>query len=222
MVINTLINDSKLPLNNLTLKTERGLARRVPVWFLRCLEYKECIRTSKQWSFLFRVLYLFSSKKKNWSWGRLLFETLRLKILGRWMRVFSDTAETCGWTFSLEVCLFFLNMIPQASEMSAPLGASHVSASTSWVCVDVCVCDLMQFGFLWTVGLRLKESGIYYSARKAWRCFKYMIIQTQKVTSLNMNKLCHEEYHRPRKGVIKCFTWLQILVLISNPERGCN
>lgn len=43
---NTLINDSKLPLNNLTLKTERGLARRVPVWFLKYLEYKECIRNS--------------------------------------------------------------------------------------------------------------------------------------------------------------------------------
>lgn len=46
-VISTLINDSKLPLNNLTLKTERGLARRVPVWDLNgplgCLEHKQCI-----------------------------------------------------------------------------------------------------------------------------------------------------------------------------------
>lgn len=51
----TLINDSKLPLNNLTLKTERGRARRVPVWVLSsplgCLKYKECVRTSKQCSF---------------------------------------------------------------------------------------------------------------------------------------------------------------------------
>lgn len=45
LAISTLINDSKLPLNNLTLKTERGLARRVPVRVLYgplgCLEHKE-------------------------------------------------------------------------------------------------------------------------------------------------------------------------------------
>lgn len=62
--MSTLINDSKLPLNNLTLKTERGLARRVPVRVLNgplgCLEYKECIKTSK-------AVYLFTLPPKTLS-----------------------------------------------------------------------------------------------------------------------------------------------------------
>jgi len=88
--MSTLINDSKLPLNNLTLKTERGLARRVPVRVLNgplgCLEYKECIRISKQYSFPLRViaplpnnLYVLQNLELKM---RLIFKTLRLEMMG--------------------------------------------------------------------------------------------------------------------------------------------
>lgn len=177
-VISTLINDSKLPLNNLTLKTERGLARRVPVWVLKgplgCLEYKECMRISEQRRFLFKVAELFSNnlfvlqQLWNWSWGWLIFPTSWLRMMDSWMRIFSDTAKTHEWTLknmyiynpsflSPEDITGQWNIRPTGSEACVSI---LMTDPTGGICLSSleCKCVGLNADFLSSVGLRLKES----------------------------------------------------------------
>lgn len=77
----TLINDSKLPLNNLKLQIERGLARRLLVWVLNsplgCLEYKELVRKSKDFSFYARDLpcIFLAFENRNFFWLLLIIKS---------------------------------------------------------------------------------------------------------------------------------------------------
>lgn len=167
LVISTLINDSKLPLNNLTLKTERGLARRVPVWVLSgplgCLEYKERIRISKRNAVFFQnglslrtycPITSMSFKNLNQSCGWLIFKTSPTQDDGQ---VYQSIFRHCWINFFF--IIQFSTRHHRPVKYQTPRGALYLSASTSWqVLREIAslslrehLCDLMQFGLLWPV-----------------------------------------------------------------------